>query len=157
MLRKLALVLLIVILAAGTAQAQMKTSADVVKAAPAAAAVTGVAGQRVDFTINLDIAAKWHIYAHGDTNFIGVDLVTDEKFPLQDLQAEYPHGHEGEFFGEKVFMIQGKESIKASALIPEGTPAGEHGLSLGVTVQACDDKTCLAPTDLPVAIKLTVK
>ena len=30
--------------------------------------------------LKLDIATKWHIYAHGDTNFIGVDLVPDEGF-----------------------------------------------------------------------------
>lgn len=66
---------------AGSAMAQMKTSADVVKAEPAAGEVSAVAGQRVDFTIKLDIAKKWHIYAHGDTNFIGVDLVPSEFSP----------------------------------------------------------------------------
>ena len=157
MLRNLALVMLILVLGAGTASAQMKTSADVVSAAPAAGTVTAAAGQRVDFTIKLDIAKKWHIYAHGDTNFIGVDLVPSEYFPLDDFKAEYPHGHEGVFFGEKVMMIEGKDVINASALIPEGMPAGEYPLDFGVTVQACDDKTCLQPVDLPVAIKLQVK
>ena len=157
MLRKIALILLVVVLMAGLAQAQMKTSASVVEAAPAATTVTGVAGQRVDFNINIDISTKWHIYAHGDTNFIGVDLIPDESFPLQDFQAEYPHGHEGEFFGDKVFMIEGKGVIKASALVPEGLKAGDYALNLAVTVQACDDKTCLAPADLPVAIKLKLE
>jgi thiol:disulfide interchange protein DsbD len=157
MLRNIGIVLALVMLLAGSAIAQMKTSADVVKAEPAVATVSAAAGQRVDFTIKLDIAKKWHIYAHGDTNFIGVDLVPSEYFPLEDFKAEYPHGHEGEFFGEKVKMIEGKETITASALIPEGMPAGEYPLEMGVTVQACDDKTCLAPVDLPVAIKLQVK
>ena len=157
MLRKITLLLLVVAVAAGAAQAQMKTSSDVVKAKPAAATVTGAPGQRVDFEINLDISKKWHIYAHGDTNFIGVDLVPDEAFPLKELKAEYPHGHEGEFFGEKVFMIEGKDVIKVSALVPEGMEAGDHQLNMGVTVQACDDKTCLAPVDLPVAVTLKLK
>ena len=157
MLRKIALTLLVVMLAAGMAQAQMKSSADVVTAKAAVASVTGQAGQRVNFDINIDIAKKWHIYAHGDTNFIGVDLVPEEGFPLTDLKAEYPHGHAGEFFGEKVFMIEGKDVIKVSAMVPEGLPAGDHALNLGVTVQACDDKTCLQPMDLPVAVKLKVK
>lgn len=156
-MKKTALVLMALMLAAGAASAQLKTSADVVDAAPSAATVTAAAGQRVDFVINLDIAKKWHIYAHGDTNFIGVDLVPGELFVLDDFQAEYPHGHEGEFFGEKVRMIEGKDVITASALVPEGMPAGEYPLDFGVTVQACDDKTCLAPVDLPVAIKLQVK
>jgi len=148
---------LTIILAAGVASAAMKGSADVVKAGAAKSVVTGAAGQRVEFAIDLDISKTWHIYAHGDTNFIGVDLVTAEDFPLEKLEAEYPHGHEAEFFGEKVFMIDGKGQIKASALIPAGLAKGEHTLQLGVTVQACDDKTCLAPVDLPVTLKLKVQ
>lgn len=157
MLRKTIFVLLMIVCTIGVAQAQMKTSASVVSAKPAATSLTAAAGERIDITVKLDIAKKWHIYAHGDSNFIGVDLVPDELFPLVEFSAEYPHGHEGEFFGEKVIMIEGKDVIKASALLPEGMPAGEYPLDLAVTVQACDDKTCLAPVDIPVAIKLTVK
>jgi len=157
MQKKIIAVLLTALLAAGAAQAQMKTSADVVKAHPVAATVSGTAGQRVDFAVNLDLTHKWHIYAHGDTNFIGVDLVPDELFPLDDFQAEYPAGFEGEFFGDKVRMIEGKEVIKASALVPAGMPAGSYELKFGLTVQACDDKQCLMPADLPVAIKLELK
>lgn len=154
MQKKILTVLLVTLLAAGAAQAQMKTSADVVKVAPGAATVTGTAGQRVDIEVSLDITHKWHLYAHGDTNFIGVDLVPDELFPLDDFQAAYPAGFEGEFFGEKVRMIEGKEVIRASALVPAGMPAGEYELKFVVTAQACDDKQCLMPADLPVAVKL---
>jgi len=146
-----------VILAAGTATAAMKGSADVVKASAVQSEVSGRAGQRVEIAIDLDIAEKWHIYAHGDTNFIGVDLVPAESFPLAEFQAEYPHGHKGEFFGETVYMIDGKDQIKVSALIPADLTAGEHELAFGVTVQACDDKTCLAPVDLPVSVMLKVQ
>ena len=156
-MRKFAFVLMAVVLMAGAAQAQMKTSADVVKAEPATSVVAAPAGQRVAFDIKMNISTKWHIYAHGDTNFIGVDLVPSEMFPLDDFQAEYPQGHEGEFFGEKVFMIEGKDLIKASAMVPAGMPAGEYPLEFEITVQACDDKTCLAPAYLPVAVKLQVK
>jgi len=135
--------------------AQPRGSADVVKAAPVQSSVTATAGERVEFAVKLDIQHRWHLYAHGDTTFIGVDLVPDETFPLQEFGAVYPEGHEGEFFGEKVRMIEGRNTIEASALVPAGMPAGEHPLELSVTVQACDDKTCLAPAHLP--IKLTLK
>jgi hypothetical protein len=135
-----------------------RASADVVKASAAPGAVSAAAGERVDFNINLDILKKWHIYAHGDSNFIGVDLMPGEGgIALDSFKVEYPHGHEGEFFGEKVVMIEGKEAIKASGLVPAGLPKGEHMMTFAVTVQACDDKTCLAPDDLPVSVKLTVK
>ena len=144
------------ILAAGTCVAAMKGSADVVKASAAQTTVTALAGQRVAFAIDLDVSRNWHIYAHGDTNFIGVDLVAADDFPLAELTAEYPTGHAGKFFGETVYMISGHEQIKATAMVPAGLAKGDHELQLGVTVQACDDKTCLAPVDLPVTVRLKV-
>ncbi len=147
---------LILLLLAGSAFA-MKSSADVVTVKPATAQLSAAPGERVHFEVKVDIAKKWHLYAHGDSNFIGIDLVPAEGFPLQDLKAEYPHGHEGEFFGEKVLMIAGKVVIKASALVPATAKAGKHELPLSVTAQACDDKTCLPPADLPVSFTLTVK
>ncbi|MCK9994997.1 MAG: hypothetical protein KAH56_01820 [Candidatus Krumholzibacteria bacterium] len=149
--------LLVVALGAGLAFGTMKGSADVVKVSASPADVSSPAGERVSFEIKLDIQERWHLYAHGDTNFIGVDLVPAEEFPLEDFQAEYPSGHEKEFFGDMVFMIEGKEVIKASALVPASVAKGEHELNLQVTVQACDDKVCLAPAFLPVVVKLTVE
>ena len=150
-------ILAMVVLTAGMASAAMKGSADVVKAAAASQTLTAAVGERVAFAIKLDVSKTWHVYAHGDTNFIGVDLVPAEDLPLTDLQAEYPTGHPGEFFGETVYMISGHEQIEVSGLVPADLAKGEHALEFGVTVQACDDKTCLAPVDLPVAIKLLVK
>ncbi len=147
---------LMCLMIAGGAQA-MKGSDDVVKCSAPAAGISTAAGQRVDFGIKLDISKKWHIYAHGDSNFIGVDLVAEEGGPLQEIKVEYPHGHEGEFFGEKVVMIDGKSEIKVSALVPASMEKGDHDLKFAVTVQACDDKTCLPPTDIPVTVKLTVQ
>ena len=154
-LMRVLMTLMILVIATG-AQA-MKGSADVVKCSPPAAGISVAAGQRVAFDIKLEISKKWHIYAHGDSNYIGVDLVAEEGGPLQDIKVEYPHGHEGVFFGEKVVMIEGKDVIKVSALVPASLDKGDHVLKFAVTVQACDDKTCLPPTDLPVSVKLTVK
>lgn len=134
-----------------------RASADVVKVSAAPAVVSAAAGQRVEFDINLDIVKKWHLYAHGDSNFIGVDLMPDSGPALDDFKVEYPHGHEGVFFGEKVVMIEGKEAIKASGVVPAGLAKGEHVMKFTVTAQACDDKTCLAPADIPVSLTLTVK
>lgn len=144
------------LLAGGPAHAQLKSSADVVEVAAAKQVVSAAPGARVAFAIDVDIAEHWHLYAHGDTTFIGVDLVPAETFPLQEFTAEYPVGVEGEFFGEKVRLIAGGNEIKASALVPAGMAAGEHPLEFTLTVQACDDKTCLAPAKVPVALTLKV-
>lgn len=156
----LALLLPVLGLAASTpapALAALKGSGDVVKAAPRQKALAAARGQRITFDVTLAIAPKWHLYAHGDTNFIGVDLVPDDTFPLEEFDASYPEGEPGEFFGEKVMMIEGSQVIKAEAVVPETLAPGVHKVKLGVTVQACDDKTCLAPASLPVELDLTVK
>ncbi len=155
-MKSLVLIMMLLAVAAGC-QAAVKGSADVVSVAAGAPEITGTAGQRVDLAVKLDIARSWHIYAHADTNFIGVDLVPDEDFPLQELQVVYPQGHQKEFFGDKVFMIEGKDIIKASALVPAGMKPGKYPLQFKVTAQACDDKTCLAPAYIPVAFTLEVK
>ena len=143
MKKTVVLALLLVPVLWACAQGAMKDSSTVVAARAVPAQVEAAAGER--------------LYAHEDTMFIGVDLVPAKDFPLRDFQAAYPVGHEGEFFGEKVVTISGKEAITGSALVPAELAAGEHTLNLAVTVQACDDKTCLAPADLPVKLKLTVK
>lgn len=140
-----------------SAAAALKGSADVVKAAPRQKALAAAPGQRITFDVALAIAPKWHLYAHGDTNFIGVDLVPGDGFPLEEFDAAYPAGEPGEFFGEQVMMIAGSQVIKAEAVVPETLARGLHKVKLGLTVQACDDKTCLAPASLPVEIELTVK
>jgi len=163
MKRLTVLAVIMVLLVAGGACADkdgapvFRGSADVVKVSPAPGAVSAAPGQRIDFNINLDIAKKWHIYAHGDSNFIGVDLTPDSGPALDNFKLEFPHGHQGEFFGEKVMMIEGKEAIKASGVIPADLAKGEHIMKFSVTAQACDDKACLAPAEIPVSVKLTVK
>lgn len=139
------------------AQGAMRNSSDVVNVFPSPRTIEATAGQRIEFEVNLDIEKTWHLYAHEDTMFIGVDLVPAESFPLEKFEAKYPAGHEGEFFGEKTVMVQGKEKINVSAVVPAGLAAGEQSLDFSLTVQACDNKTCLAPADLPVRVKLTVK
>ncbi|MBE0567215.1 MAG: hypothetical protein IH621_14740 [Krumholzibacteria bacterium] len=157
-MNKTAVIALICALAGASvpALAAPRGSADVVKAAPAKAVVAAAAGARVDLAVQVEIAPSWHLYAHGDTTFIGVELVPDEDFPLKEFAAVYPAGHEGVFFGEKVRMLEGTNLIKATALVPAGMQ-GEQPLELKLTVQACDDKVCLAPAYLPVVFTLKVK
>jgi hypothetical protein len=145
------------LLVAMPAEAALKGSGDVVKAITRQKAISAAPGQRITFEVSVIIAPHWHLYAHGDSNFIGVDLIPDESFPLEEFDARYPAGEEGEFFGEKVRMISGSQVITGEAVVPETLARGLHKVKLGLTVQACDDKTCLAPASLPVEMELTVK
>ena len=84
MKRLLVAVLGLVLFAAVPASAAPKASADVVKVTPRQKLLTATPGQRITFQVALDIAPHWHLYAHGDTNFIGIDLDPEMvKRPLQ--------------------------------------------------------------------------
>lgn len=157
MKRLLVAVLGLSLLAAVPALAAPKASADVVKVTPRQKMLVAAPGQKVTFQVALDIAPHWHLYAHGDTTFIGVDLDPGEPFPLEDFEATYPAGQPGEFFGETVMTVVGKQVISAEAVVPEKLAKGVHRVRLDLTVQACDDKMCLAPDLLPVTMELTVK
>jgi hypothetical protein len=157
MKRLLVALLGLALFAATPASAAPKASADVVKVTPRQKVLTAAPGQRITFQVALDIAPHWHLYAHGDTTFIGIDLAPGEPFPLEEYEATYPVGQPGEFFGETVMTVVGKQVISAEAVVPEKLAKGVHRVRLDLTVQACDDKMCLAPDLLPVVMELTVK
>lgn len=142
---------------AGEEQPKMKNSGDKVQVSAAPGRLAAHPGERVSFKVNYTVEPKWHLYAHEDSMFIGIDLVPAEGFPLTELKIDYPAGHEDEFFGEKVVILEGSGTVVAAGTVPESTAPGEYPLQLALTVQACDDKICLAPAYLPVAVVLEVQ
>ena len=163
MKKVLVIALALTITAAGLAVAgsgegttKMHNSGDKVQVSVTPSQLSAKAGERISFKVNFTIEQKWHLYAHEDSMFIGIDLVPADGFPLTDVKIVYPAGHEGEFFGEMVVILEGSDVVIASGTVPEDLASGEYALDLALTVQACDDKICLAPAYLPVAVVLTV-
>jgi hypothetical protein len=142
---------------AGEEKPKMQNSGDKVQVSVAPGKLSAHPGARVSFKVNFTIEPKWHLYAHEDSMFIGIDLVPAEAFPLTDLKIDYPAGHEGEFFGEQVVILEGSDTVVATGTVPESLAPGTYALDLALTVQACDDKICLAPAHLPVAVELAVQ
>lgn len=137
-----------------------KTSADVVKVT-GPAALTAKAGATVAFEVKAEIAKHWHLYSHSyaedpESLYIGIDLTAGEGFPLTDLKVEYPAAVKGDFLGEEVMMHAGALVLKVTAKVPAGAK-GELSGPLNLAAQACDDKVCLRPADLPVTVKVTVQ
>jgi len=160
---------LLLILVAGAAlagptddQAQRpRVSADVVATTVKPAQPSGAAGGEVTFEVWLDIAPSWHLYDHAYTQdpesfYIGVDLMPGEGADLAGYQAKFPVGKEGEFMGEKVVMLHGKAAITVTVKLPEQAQ-GKVALPLVLTVQACDDKICLQPSDITVDVAIAVQ
>jgi hypothetical protein len=141
--------------------AQPRSTADVVEAKIVPAELTAEAGGEVSFQVDLAIAETWHLYDHSyaedpESFFIGVDLAPGEGANLAGFQATFPEGEEGEFMGEKVVMLHHHAAIDVTVKLPADA-SGEVALPLVVTAQACDDKICLQPSDVPVVARITVE
>ena len=137
-----------------------KTSADVVKVT-APGGLTAKAGAQVTFEVKVEVAKHWHLYSHSYTEdpeslYIGIDLTADEGCPLTDLKVVYPAAVKGNFLGEEVMMHEGTFALKVTATVPAGAKA-EVSAPLSLTAQACDDKVCLRPANVPVVVKVTVQ
>lgn len=138
-----------------------RVSADVVKAAVKPALLTAGAGGEVAFKVLLEIADTWHLYDHEyvkdpESFYIGIDLLPGEEADLAGYQAEFPPGKPGEFMGEKVSLLYKRAEIAVSARLPDGA-TGLVTVPLVLTVQACDDKICLQPSEIALAVQVQIE
>jgi hypothetical protein len=155
---------LVAVACAGDAKAPAgppKTSADVVKVVAVPAILTAKAGAPIAFEVKVEIAKHWHLYSHTyaedpESMFIGIDLAAGEGCPLIDLKVVYPAAVKGSFMGDEVMMHAGALTLNVTATVP-ASAKGELSLPLSLTAQACDDKVCLRPADVPVTVKITVQ
>ncbi len=138
-----------------------RVSADVVSAAAVPASLTAAAGGEVAFKVRLEIADTWHLYDHSyvhdpDSFYIGIDLMPGEEADLAAYEATYPPGKPGEFMGEKVSLLYERVEIAVSARLPESA-SGQVAIPLVLTVQACDSKICLQPSEMPLAVQVRIE
>jgi thioredoxin:protein disulfide reductase len=160
-LRALLLALVLPVWSVEIARAATRDSSDVVDIASEVEVTTATPGDRIDFTFVMNVktglASKWHVYAHGDTGFVGLEFIPDEDFPLEELTIEYPPGHLAVFFGEQVRIVEGRQRIRLTARIPDSLDKGRHQLQFTARLQACDESICLAPANVSVVAILSVE
>jgi hypothetical protein len=140
----------------GAAAPAFRDSGDVVALSGGTAGFAVTAGSRIELTLVMDIDPRWHLYAHEDTTFYGIDLELPPEHPLREVQVDYPSGREAEFFGQQVRVLSGRHEIGFAATVPDDLAPGEYEVALTLAVQACDHSRCLAPAFLPVAVKVRV-
>lgn len=137
------------------------TSADVVDVKVVPAGLMAKPGAEVAFTVHMDIADTWHLYDHQyaedpESFFIGVDLMPGEGANLAGFAADFPVGEPGTFMGDKVVMLHHQAAIMVKVTLPEDA-FGTVDVPLVLTAQACDDKLCLQPSDIPVTVSIEVQ
>lgn len=110
-------------------------------------------GDEVEVAVVMDILEGWHINANEPTlqYLIGTELnLRDlgDKFTISDIRYPEPKEYEFAFAGgEALLVYEGNAPIFLTLKVNDDVETGRHLLEGDLTVQACDDETCLAPTD----------
>jgi uncharacterized protein len=100
-------------------------------------------------TITLDIENGWHVYANPVENEDLTNAQTvvsiSAKNKLENVKVEYPVGKLQKDHDDKYKIYEGKVAIKAKVKRAKGD---SNPLEITITLQACNDKTCLLPATI---------
>jgi thiol:disulfide interchange protein DsbD len=154
----LGLALAIVLCSALAAAAQ---SSDVVKARGHVSADGVRPGDKFKVAVAVEIAPGYHVQAHvpSDEGLIATEAAFEPPAGIRVNQPKYPAPKYEKFEfseGKEYAVHDGTVYIAADAEADGSLKPGPATIRARVTVQACDDKTCLAPSDLELEIPVNV-
>lgn len=141
--------------------AQPRGSADTVTVDSMLSVERVVAGEEFKLALILDIKDKWHINAHKPAQeyLIGTEFKPSfqDHFILADIEYPDPVEYEFSFAGGELLLVY--EDTRYIFMNIKTAPAlspGGYDLQGSLTVQGCDDSTCLAPSSIDVRMPLQV-
>ena len=143
------------------AQAQPVTSASKVSVTTVFTKSAVLPGSSLQTSIVMDIEDGWHINANRPTLEWLIGTTLNLEFPegLSASEILFPPFKEYEFSfaqGQLLHVYEGLSPIFMNVDVAEGVAPGEYPVSGTLRVQACDDMVCLAPSNIPVEITITV-
>ena len=108
-------------------------------------------------TVHLEVERGWHIQSHRPSR---PDLVATDVRAAGDSIAfgnpDYPPGMEASVAGETLSTYSGVLEIAVPIAISRDARAGELRAEFTIDFQACDDRRCLSPSRLEVAVPVPV-
>ncbi len=118
-------------------------------------------GAEFEAAVVMDIKEGWHINANEPTleYLIGTELEIEDSEDFEITGINYPEPKEYEFAfagGEALLVYEGYAPIFLSIEATDDVETGRHLLEGNLTVQSCDDETCLAPDDISVRFDFEV-
>jgi hypothetical protein len=116
-------------------------------------------GLRIALSIDIEMKPRMHVYAPGVQGYIPIDWRLDEGGPAAKRHSfEYPHSEMLllEAIGETVPVYRGHIRLRReitfgqeAVLKPLVSPTGEVIVKGLFRYQACDDRKCYVPEDVP--------
>ncbi len=118
-------------------------------------------GDKFKVAIAVEIAQGYHIQAHvpSEVGLIATEAAFESPAGIRINQPKYPAPKFEKFEfseGKQYAVHDGTIYIVADAEADSSLKPGTSSIRARVTVQACDDKTCLAPSDLDVEIPVNI-
>lgn len=121
---------------------------------------TAAPGKEYELALVLEIAEGWHINANPASfdYLIPTKLTLDKTPGLRLASVSYPKGEPYRLAAiEKPLVVYEKTvRIPFRVAVARGATPGSLAASGQLSVQACDDKTCLAPSQMPVRFTLKI-
>jgi len=152
--------ILLYVFASLTVLAKPVSSADVVKVEFRSSTDKINAGSIARFAVLISINKGWHVNSYMPVSdeliTTKIDLVTKEGIIL--INTQYPKGKSVKFsFTNKPLDVyEGNVIIFFSVRFSEHFKLGTDTLGAVLTVQACDDRVCLAPSEIYLKIPIQV-
>ena len=135
------------------------------KITTAASNATARPGLRITLSLEIELKPGMHVYAPGVQGYIPIDWRLEEGGPAAKRHPfEYPASEmlRLEAIGETVPVYRGHVRIRRgitfgqeAALKPLVSPTGELIVKGSFRYQACDDRKCYPPRDVPLEWRFT--
>ncbi len=117
------------------------------------------AGQEFIAVVQMNLQEGWHVNANVPTLdfLIGTELTLEphNQFIISDIVYPQPKAYEFAFAGgEELLVYEGESPIFIGLRASSNASPGDYIINGTLRVQACDDQTCLAPTNIPIQIPI---
>ncbi len=141
-----------------TAPAPAKARVSMAPASP----VTVTPAKPAHVELQFRVASGYHINSNkpGNEFLVPTVLKLDAQTGLVISKVTYPRGEDQSFPfspNEKLNVYSGDFMISAQVRTANSTPVGRYRIHGRLTAQACDNKMCYPPKDMPVAFDVQVK
>jgi len=141
----------------GVQKTQMSTDHLTVNASVSQNAVRP--GNRISIFLDIDLPDKMHLYAPGAEGYKAVSLNIQEDPMLKIHDSEYPEAKMMylEVIKEQVPIYDHKVRISRDVTLSPGYRAANFTISGEFSYQACDDKICYLPVQVPLKFELEMQ
>ena len=117
-------------------------------------------GSDAEVLVSMEIEDGWHTNSHQPTYeyLIATEVAVTSPAGWDEASVAYPAGElkSFAFADEAISVFEGVVVMVVTQPIPSSAAIGEAALEIGLTYQACDDRSCLPPVTTTETLRLNI-